>query len=151
MLFKDILSANPPDFELQRKVDFSFSVQWLNDIIMRRVYPAIFLFFLSTVSAKSQSVKGKLLDLIENTALAGATVQISELKDSTDKLTSVSDSKGLFQFKNLTTDSFLLKISFVGYAEYRQFFTLTDSLPDIDLGTLFIPKKTKDLDVVTIT
>ncbi|MEJ0103022.1 MAG: carboxypeptidase-like regulatory domain-containing protein [Bacteroidota bacterium] len=118
---------------------------------MRKVYPAIFLFFLFTVSAKSQSVKGKLLDLIDNTPLASATVQISKLKDSTDKQTAVSDSKGLFQFKNLTSDSFLLKISFVGYAEYRQFFTLTDSLHDIDLGTLFIPKKTKDLDVVVIT
>lgn len=91
-----------------------------------------------------------MLDLVDNTPLAGATIQLSKVKDSTDRVNTVSDSKGIFQFKNLSKDSFLLKVSFVDYAEYRQYVTLTDSIPNADLGTLFIPKRTKELNVVTV-
>ncbi|MGC4035360.1 MAG: outer membrane beta-barrel protein [Chitinophagaceae bacterium] len=103
------------------------------------------------IPAGAQSIKGKLLDIIDNSPLAGATIQLSKLKDTTEKLSVVSDSKGLFHFDNVSKDSFLLKVSFVGYAEYRQYVSLSDSIHNEDLGTLFIPKKTKDLDVVVVT
>jgi len=86
----------------------------------------------------AQGVKGKLLDLIDSTPLAGATIQLSKLKDSTAKLKTVSDSKGFFRLRGLSADSFLLKVSFVGYAEYRQFIALTDSTADVDPGKLFM-------------
>ena len=117
---------------------------------MKRICTVLSLLIFFSVSANSQSIKGKLLDLIDNTPLPGATLQLTKLKDSTVTLSAVSDSKGLFQFKNLSVDSFLLKISFVGYVEYRQFVTLTDSIDNVNLGSLLIPKKTKDLQVVTI-
>ncbi|MCW3119709.1 MAG: hypothetical protein JWM28_3791 [Chitinophagaceae bacterium] len=110
---------------------------------------AMLLGFTKPISA--QSIGGKIVDLIDNTPLAGATLQLSGLKDSTLKFNVVSNSNGLFEFKNVPADSFLLKISFINYAEYRQFVRISDSLPSINLGTLFIPKKTKDLDVVTVT
>jgi len=42
MLFKGILFVNPSDFELQRKVDFSFSVQWPKDIMYEESLPGNF-------------------------------------------------------------------------------------------------------------
>jgi len=117
---------------------------------MKRIYTATFLLFFFSITAGAQSIKGKLLDLIDNSPLAGATIQLSKIKDSTDRFTTISDTKGLFEFKNLSADSFLLKVSFVSYAGYRQYINLNDSVSNLDLGTLFIPKKTKDLDVVTV-
>ncbi|MBL7763188.1 MAG: outer membrane beta-barrel protein, partial [Chitinophagaceae bacterium] len=118
---------------------------------MRKLYSLFFLTAIIAAKADAQSVKGKLLDLLDNTPLAGATIQLSKIKDSTDKITTVSDSKGLFAFSNISRESFLLKVSFVNYAEYRQVITLNDSIPNVDLGTLFIPKKTTELQVVTVT
>src|SRR5438132_13329900 len=101
---------------------------------MKRICSVLFLLTLVSLSANAQSIKGKLIDLIDNSPLPGATVQLSKLKDSTVTFNTVSDGKGLFRFNNLSADSFLLKISFVGYAEYRQFVTLTDSIDNVNLG-----------------
>jgi hypothetical protein len=110
-----------------------------------RIFVAAMLVVCFSMGTRAQSVKGKLLDLLDNTPLAGATVQLSKVKDSTVIFNSVTDSKGLFQFKNISADSFLLRVSYVGYAEYKQFAAPTDSIPDIDMGTLFIPKKRRIL------
>lgn len=118
---------------------------------MKKLYFLILGIVMLAAGANAQSIKGKLLDITDNTPLAGATIQLSKIKDSTDKINTVSDSKGLFAFSNIARDSFLLKISFVDYAEYRLVIAVTDSVPDVDLGSLFIPKKTTELQVVTVT
>jgi hypothetical protein len=97
-----------------------------------------------------QSVKGKLLDLVDNTPLNGATVRLTGVKDSIVKFNTISDKKGGFVFDNVTTDSFMLKVSFVGYDEYKQFVVVTNSDPNVDMGTLYMPKKTKELSAVTV-
>lgn len=103
------------------------------------------------MTAHSQSIKGKLLDLVDNRPLAGATLTISSLKDSTQQRNSVADSSGVFRFDNLPVDSFFLKVSFIDYEPYRQIVSTNDSIPVIDLGTLFIPKSTKEITGVTVT
>lgn len=146
-----MIFINQAVFYRPRKVDFSFVVKAGEmRIRMQKGYTTVFLFCFFSVIAHAQRIEGKLLDLVDNTPLNGATIQLSRIKDSTDRMSTVSDSKGHFQFKNVSKDSFLLKVSFVDYAEYRQYITLTDSMPNADLGTLFIPKKTKELSVVTV-
>src|SRR5688572_22844064 len=101
--------------------------------------------------AKGQSVKGKLLDLVDNRPLAGATLELRSVKDSTIRFGSISDSTGQFRFGSITQDSFQLRVSYIGYENFRQFVAVSDSIPNVDLGVLFIPKSTKELGEVTVT
>lgn len=111
----------------------------------------LLLFFLgSAVAAHAQSVKGKLLDLVDNKPLSGATLQLVSVKDSLSRFNTVADSRGVFEFTGIPKDSFSLRVSFVGYENYRQFVVVTDSLPDTDLGTVFIPKTSKEIGGVTV-
>jgi hypothetical protein len=102
-------------------------------------------------AAQAQSVKGKLLDLVDNKPLRGATLELRSVKDSTTRFGAVSDSSGQFRFNNLPLDSFSLHVSYIGYENYKQFAAINDSIPDADLGTLFIPKKTTEIGGVTVT
>jgi hypothetical protein len=103
------------------------------------------------VSAHSQSIKGKLLDLVDNKPLAGATLSLTSIKDSTQARFGLADSTGSFLFQGLPIDSFYFKISFTGYEQYRQIVATNDSTPVVNLGTLFIPKSTVQLGDVTVT
>src|SRR6185436_10524450 len=97
----------------------------------------LFIFFFSGV-VQAQVIKGRLVDAVDNKPLAGATLKLKGLKDSTLIFNRVSDSKGAFQFDNIPKDSFFLTISSVGYEEFKQIVGVKDSL--IDLGALAIPK-----------
>lgn len=102
------------------------------------------------VSAHAQSIRGKLLDLVDNKPLAGATISLTSLRDSTQINNVVSDSSGVFRFTQLAKDSFFLKVHFIGYEDYKQIVASSDSIAVVDLGTLFIPKTTVQLGDVTI-
>jgi uncharacterized membrane protein YgcG len=101
--------------------------------------------------AKGQSVKGKLLDLVDNRPLAGATLELRSVKDTTIRFGAISDSTGQFRFGSIIQDSFQLRVSYIGYENFRQFVAVSDSILNVDLGVLFIPKSTKELGEVTVT
>ena len=103
-----------------------------------------------SASAHSQSIKGKLLDLVDNKPLAGATLTLTPVKDSSRVQKTVSSSTGVFAFQGLSLDSFFLKVSFIGYEEYKQIVSINDSIRDIDLRTIFVPKSTVQLGGVTV-
>ncbi len=103
------------------------------------------------VAVHSQSIKGKLADPTDKKPLVGATVTLGSLKDTNSFRQGISDSLGLFTFRELPFDTFLLKVSYIGYDEYKQIVALSDSLPDLDLLTLFVPKITVQLRGVTVT
>jgi hypothetical protein len=106
--------------------------------------------FVFTLTAQSQSIKGKLLDLVDNKPLAGATLTLSSLKDSTQQFKSLADSNGVFRFDGLPVDSFFLQVSFISYENFKQIVATSDTIPETDMGTLFIPKETKQLGGVTV-
>ena len=107
-------------------------------------------FLIVSVTAHSQSIKGKLADPADNKPLAGATLTLSSVKDSTSFRNTISDSTGVFKFEGLSSDSFFLKISSIGYDEYKQIVAINDAVPNLDLKTLFVPKTTVQLGGVTI-
>ncbi|WP_276502447.1 outer membrane beta-barrel protein [Terrimonas pollutisoli] len=104
-----------------------------------------------SASAHSQSIKGKLLDLVDNKPLAGATLTLTPVKGSSQVKKAVSDPTGVFAFQGLSLDSFFLNVSFIGYEEYKQIVAINDSIRDIDLKTIFVPKSTVQLGGVTVT
>ena len=103
------------------------------------------------VVAHSQSIKGKLADPADNKPLVGATVSLAPVKDSNATRTGISDSLGVFKFTELPIDTFLLKVSYVGYDEFRQIVSISDSFPDQDLRTVYVPKTTVQLSGITVT
>src|SRR5258706_4568821 len=117
---------------------------------MRQFRLLVFVILVSATSAYAQSIKGKLVDLVDNKPLAGATLQLKLVKDSTQNINGVTDSKGQFEFMDLTKDYFVLMVSFVGYENYKQFIGLNDSIPDADLGNVLVPKKTTEIAGVTV-
>ncbi|HSU27205.1 MAG TPA: carboxypeptidase-like regulatory domain-containing protein, partial [Chitinophagaceae bacterium] len=110
----------------------------------------VLVFLLVAISgwAQAQGVKGKLLDLVDNKPLAGATLTLMGLKDTSKIFNSVSDSKGEFLFQNISSDSFFLLVHSIGYEDFKQIIGVKDSI--LNLGTLLIPKSTLQLGGVTV-
>ncbi|MFI5130885.1 MAG: outer membrane beta-barrel protein [Chitinophagales bacterium] len=117
---------------------------------MKQIRLSLFLVLVSALTAHAQSIKGNLVDLVDNKPLAGASLQLRMVKDSTQITNGITDSKGQFEFRNLAKDSFVLLVSFVGYENYKLFVALNDSIPDVDLGNVLVPKKTTEIGGVTV-
>jgi uncharacterized membrane protein YgcG len=117
---------------------------------MKRIKLCVLLVFASALTVHSQSIKGKLVDLVDNKPLAGATLSLKLVKDTTRVFRNVTDSKGQFEFNNLTKDSFVLTVSFIGYENYKQFINLNDSIPDADLGNVLVPKRATEIGGVIV-
>jgi hypothetical protein len=115
---------------------------------MGRIKLLIATLIILNANINAQTIKGRLLDLVDNKPLRGATLSVTSLKDSTQKFNTISDSSGKFEFENLYADSFTLNISFIGYEDFKQIVGVKDSATD--LGTLFIPKSIKKLREVTV-
>lgn len=119
---------------------------------MKRFRLALLFVLGLALQAHSQTLKGKLADLVDNKPLRGATVLLSSLKNKDFQREGISDSTGAFQFSNLPVDSFYLVVTFVTYDQFRQIVSTNDSIPVVDLGTLFIPKKvTENIGVVVVS
>ncbi|RYZ15575.1 MAG: hypothetical protein EOP49_52875, partial [Sphingobacteriales bacterium] len=102
------------------------------------------------MTAGAQSIKGKLADPADNKPLQGATLALTPLKDSLAVKQAVSDSSGQFIFNGITPDTFNLSVSFIGYEEFKQVIVLTDSIPNLDLKTIYVPKASLQLGGVTV-
>ncbi|MGC4100667.1 outer membrane beta-barrel protein [Ferruginibacter sp.] len=86
-----------------------------------RVLVALVLGLLS-MSAYSQgvSLKGKLADKADNSPIAGAVIELTLQKDSSQKKTVVTDTKGNFEFTSLEPGNYVVKIASSGYEKIEQ-------------------------------
>lgn len=96
---------------------------------------AIWIVLVSTVLSASSfgqnvTLKGKLTDKADKTPISGATVALVVAKDSSQVALKVTDSKGNFQFSNLTPATYVVKISFTGYEKIEQKIALQASNKD---------------------
>ncbi len=82
----------------------------------------VLIFSLCTVVAKSQdiSLKGKVADKGDNSAVVGATVKLVSARDSSQVKLVVTDKNGNFVFNNLNASGYKLYISFTGYEKVEQ-------------------------------
>lgn len=119
---------------------------------MKRFRLVVLMLLGIALQAHSQTLKGKLADLVDNKPLRGATVLLSSLKDKDFERKMVSDSVGAFQFNDLPVDSFYLLVTMVTYDQFRQIVSTNDSTAVVDLGTLLVPKKvTENVGVVVVS
>jgi hypothetical protein len=105
-----------------------------------------FMIFLAT--AQTFTVKGRLLDQENKKALTGISIALRSVSDTTFKQTAVSDTAGRFEIGSLPKDSFVLRITAVGYETINRSFKIVNA--DKDLGTIILPKSSKELAGVTV-
>lgn len=98
--------------------------------------------------AQTGSIKGTLRDMDDSSAVKGATVSLLLQSDSSLVKSVISDGAGIFQLNNLPADSFIVKITTVGYQERVSFITLSEQ--ERDLGNISLNKQGQDLSVVTL-
>ena len=112
-----------------------------------------FLILLATILTaagytQTVTLKGKVADAGDKTAIAGATVKLTSQKDSVFVKQTISDTKGNFQFSNLNAGGFVVTISNSGYEKIQQKINLQASNKDVIPFSL--TKKATDLQGVTI-
>lgn len=114
---------------------------------MKRI---LFLVLLSTVAGycygQKVSVAGVVKDAANN-ALPSATVMLLNPVDSSLVNFTVTNLDGSFQVKGLSSGSYLLQITFVGFETYRK---SINAVSDVQLGTINMQTATRQLDELTI-
>lgn len=100
--------------------------------------------------ASGQSVKGYLVDPVEGSRVRGATVQIIDAQDTTKNSFTISDSLGNFGFTGLRIGPYKLQASSIGFEFLQTTVNIADTLPDVDLGQVYLPKKMETLEGVIV-
>lgn len=108
------------------------------------------IFSLAAFIAKGQdiSLKGKVADKGDNSAVVGATVKLVSARDSSQSKMVVTDKAGNFTFNNLNAGGYRIQISFTGYEKVEQRVNLQAS--NITPLSFNIAKVATDLGDVTV-
>ncbi|GAA4740738.1 TonB-dependent receptor [Flavisolibacter ginsenosidimutans] len=125
----------------------------------RRILPLIIVLFVGQALYAQYTLSGTVKDQQAGTVLSGASVKLKSLTDSSFARTALSDAAGRFSFQNLSKDSFLLSVSFVGYGDVIRSIRLDSSNVRLDstgmgimnLSVTLVPGSSKDLATVVIT
>ena len=96
----------------------------------------------------SQTVKGSIKDELDNTPLAGATIKLTRIPDSTKSYSGVTDKKGAFSLGPIAASKYTLSISASGYSLLKVPLEIRDS--NISVGSIALGKKSTVLNTVTI-
>ncbi len=93
-------------------------------------------------------VSGILIDAGDRTGLVGASVQLINIKDSSQSRFTVTDGDGQFYIDQLPRAFYKLRVRSVGYVTYTKVFRLTQL--DTQLGALSIQPDLTVLDEITV-
>jgi hypothetical protein len=99
---------------------------------------------------QAQSVRGILSDPVEGVKVKGATVLIKNAADSSRIAGVISSASGTFRFDGLNKGKYILQASSIGFEDLILSISITDSLPNLNLGEIYLPKKVETLEGVTI-
>jgi hypothetical protein len=100
---------------------------------MKKLLLSLFLFLSLNVFSQDFTISGLILDNQTNTPLPGAHISLTHPWGEAYK-TAVSEENGKFEIKGLSQGGYALKVSFIGYDEYKKEVTIATT--NIDLGTI---------------
>jgi hypothetical protein len=96
---------------------------------------AVLLFLSYSLHAQSQyNLKGVVIDTTSNTKLVNTTISVLNSKDSTLYKFSRATTDGTFAINNLSKGKFILLVTYPGYADYVEHFTLDSARTSRDFG-----------------
>ncbi len=115
----------------------------------KKLFYLILLLPILVFAQNTIKIKGKIIDGRTKLPLESATVYITNAKDSTIIDYTISGKSGAFfiQTKKLK-NPFFLKVSYIGYEDFKQELAKLDS--DKDFGRIFINENSKNLSEVVI-
>lgn len=107
-------------------------------------------FFASLISSglKSQSLKGIVKDVSDNTPVFNATVQLISTKSPSATYTTVSNTKGIFSFNKVPNGNYKMTITSIGYETKATTITVGNNMND--LGIISVLKNAKTLQAVIV-
>ena len=112
----------------------------------------IFLFLnpaLYAFAPTTGEISGRVIDSRLNTALPYVNIIVKS--ESGDIITGgITDENGDFKITNITENTILVSIQFIGYKTLNRKLTLDKKMRKIDLGTLILEEDNSSLDEVTI-
>lgn len=88
----------------------------------------------TTRAQNNYSVKGYAVDTAEKRVLHNTTIMVLNAKDSTLRKFTRAKTDGSFNLDNLPAGKFILLMSYPGYADYSDGFTLDEKKPQQDFG-----------------
>ena len=104
----------------------------------------------SLFAQSNYSIKGAAADSVAHVKLKNTTVVILNAKDSILRAFTRSDENGAYTIGNLGKGKFILLLSYPGYADYVDTFTLDSVKTSYDFGTINMKLKSRILQEVII-
>lgn len=115
---------------------------------MQKFIPLFLAFALMALVSKSQTVTGSLMDSGDRNPIANATVKLLKSDSSSTAFMTLSNAKGVFNFRNVSNGNYIVEVSSVGFSKYHRSFSVSDE--NINLGNLGISKAAETLSTVVI-
>ncbi len=112
------------------------------------VFALFFTAFSGASYAQNAGIKGNINDRTDSKPIVSATVSLLKQRDSSVVATTVTGKEGAFSFRNLSPDSFIVKVNALNYQEFISFITLKDTVRT--LSTYVLDRQDKDLSTVTV-
>jgi hypothetical protein len=110
-----------------------------------------FIFLSHLVLAQRYTIKGSVIDTVSN-PMSYATVVLLQAKDSTLVNFGVTDAKGLFELKGISSGDYHLKVTFVGFAPLTKHLSSSDfNSPIVDLQVIKMQSLSQMLNEVVVT
>lgn len=102
----------------------------------------------TSINTYAQCIEGGIKDTSNNPVIY-ANVILLNASDSTFFKGSVSDDQGMFRIDGVQKGNYILKLSYLGYKEYTQRFSVLGD--DMNIGFITLNEDTKVLSEVTVT
>ncbi|HTJ50688.1 MAG TPA: TonB-dependent receptor [Cyclobacteriaceae bacterium] len=110
-----------------------------------------FIFLSHLVLAQRYTIKGSVIDTVSS-PMSYATVVLLQAKDSTLVNFGVTDAKGLFELKGISSGDYHLKITFVGFSPFTKHLSASDfNSPIVDLQVIKMQSLSQMLNEVVVT
>jgi outer membrane receptor protein involved in Fe transport len=116
---------------------------------MKKIILILFVAVSSTAMAQKFSIKGQLLDSLNN-PMPSATILILNPKDSSLVNFGVGDAQGNFEIRNIARSEHLFKITFLGYRSYWQKITPPETGAIVELGKINMEAASSQLEAIEI-
>jgi len=96
------------------------------------------------------TLKGRLIDTTGKQSLKDASIVILDPKDSTLEQYTLAKEDGSFELRGIVYKTYLLRVSFQGYAPYFKTVTLSAANPNVTLGNIYMKTQADDLPTVVV-
>ena len=113
-------------------------------------YLLLFVCFTS-FSQKNQSINGQLIDSLTREPLSFASVQIESKNQPSAAKGQIANEKGFFEFTNVKTGTYILKIQYVGYQTKLIDISIDQLNGPLKLGTIYLTPQNQELETIQVS